>query len=335
LLHDPDRLERLLCGEDSKVQLVLAGKAHPADLVGKAMIKEWTDFIQRCVARPRVVFLVDYDMGVAEHLVHGADVWINTPRRPWEASGTSGMKVLANGGLNLSELDGWWAEAYSAELGWALGDGKEHGDDPAWDATEAEQLYELLENEIIPEFYDRDEQGIPRRWVARVRESMARLAPHYSTNRMIRDYLDHYYFSTAAAYRERLQAETPSEIEQWRTVLDEHWPDLRFGDVSVITDDGPDGPRHSFVVELALGRLSPDVIRVELYADPREEDQPERHPLTPEKPSPEDKPASTSTCTFRATVPARRPASEFTPRVVPWHPQAAVPLESAHILWYR
>ncbi len=209
LLHDPDRLQRMLCGDNSKVQLVLAGKAHPADTAGKAMIREWTEFIRRCDIRPHVVFLVDYDMGIAEHLVHGVDVWINTPRRPWEASGTSGMKVLVNGGLNLSELDGWWAEAYSPDVGWAIGDGLEHDSDPAWDAIEAERLYDLLENEIIPEFYDRDEQGIPRRWIARVRESMARLAPQYSANRMLEQYLEQYYVPGAAAYRARSAAPAP------------------------------------------------------------------------------------------------------------------------------
>ena len=112
------------------------------------------------------IFLSDYDMLLTEHLVQGVDVWINTPRRPWEASGTSGMKVLVNGGINLSELDGWWAEAYTPEVGWALGDGQEHGDDPAWDAVEAEALYDLLEREVIPEFYTRDEQGIPTAWVS-------------------------------------------------------------------------------------------------------------------------------------------------------------------------
>ncbi len=186
LLHDLDRLERILCGPQSRTQLILAGKAHPADTTGKAMIKAWTDFIARCNVRPHVIFLVDYDMDLAEHLVHGVDLWLNTPRRPWEASGTSGMKVLANGGLNLSELDGWWAEAYAPEVGWALGDGLEHDHDPAVDAAEAERLYELLEEEIIPEFYDRDADGIPRRWIARVRESMAGLTPRFSTNRMMR-----------------------------------------------------------------------------------------------------------------------------------------------------
>jgi starch phosphorylase len=141
------------------VQLIIAGKAHPADQAGQALIQEWIQFIRQTEARAHVIFLSDYDMHLTEHLVQGVDVWINTPRRPWEACGTSGMKVLVNGGINLSELDGWWAEAYVPEVGWALGDGQEHGDDPAWDAAEAEKLYDLLEREVIPEFYTRDEAG--------------------------------------------------------------------------------------------------------------------------------------------------------------------------------
>jgi starch phosphorylase len=169
LLHDPPRLLRLLSNSERPVQLIIAGKAHPADQAGQALIREWTHFIRRPEARQHAIFLSDYDMLLTEHLVQGVDVWINTPRRPWEASGTSGMKVLVNGGINLSELDGWWAEAYTPEVGWALGDGQEHGDDPAWDAAEAEALYDLLEREVIPEFYARDGQGIPTAWVARMR----------------------------------------------------------------------------------------------------------------------------------------------------------------------
>ena len=185
------------------MQLIIAGKAHPADQAGQALIQEWMQFIRRPEARPHVIFLSDYDMLLTEHLVQGVDVWINTPRRPWEASGTSGMKVLVNGGINLSELDGWWAEAYTPEVGWALGDGQEHGDDPAWDAVEAEALYDLLEREVIPEFYARDESGIPTAWVKRMRESMARLTPRFSANRTVREYTEQHYLPAAAAYRAR------------------------------------------------------------------------------------------------------------------------------------
>ena len=161
LLHDTARLLRLLSSRDDPVQLVIAGKAHPADQSGQDMIKEWIQFARRPETRGRVIFLPDYDLLAAEHLVQGVDLWINTPRRPWEASGTSGMKVLVNGGLNLSELDGWWAEAYSPDVGWALGDGCEHGDDPAWDAAEAEALYGLLEREVVPAFLRATRGGFP------------------------------------------------------------------------------------------------------------------------------------------------------------------------------
>jgi glycogen phosphorylase len=342
LLHDPDRLERLLCGTESRVQLVLAGKAHPADMAGKAMIRQWTDFISRCDVRPHVIFLVDYDMGVAEHLVHGVDLWINTPRRPWEASGTSGMKILANGGLNLSELDGWWAEAYAPDVGWALGDGLEHDADPAWDAIEAERLYDLLENEIIPEFYDRNGQGIPRRWIARVRESMARLAPQYSTNRMIKDYLERYYLPGAAAYRERTGSRAratgtaaAADIEAWRTLLERHWTEIAFLGYWVETVSGPKSETHSFTVEVDLGRIPPSAVSVELYAEPVEGDVPERHVLTADRVVSGDKRRPGGSYTLRTTLPARRPPGDYTARVVPWHPGALVPLEANHILWYR
>ena len=168
LLHDRERLLRLLTNPQRPVQLIIAGKAHPADQAGQALIAEWIHFIRQPDVRPHVIFLSDDDMLLTEQLVQGVDLWINTPRRPWEACGTSGMKVLVNGGINLSELDGWWAEAYTSEVGWALGDGREHGDDPGWDAHEANALYDLLEREAISEFYTRDERGIPAAWVRRI-----------------------------------------------------------------------------------------------------------------------------------------------------------------------
>ena len=203
LLHDPQRLLRLLSNAQRPVQLIIAGKAHPADQAGQALIQEWVQFIRRPETRPHVIFLSDYDMLLSERLVQGVDVWINTPRRPWEACGTSGMKVLVNGGINLSELDGWWAEAYTPEVGWALGDGQEHGDDPAWDAAEADALYDLLEREVVPEFYARDEQGIPTAWVARMRESMTRLTPLFAASRAVRDYTEQHYLPAAETYHAR------------------------------------------------------------------------------------------------------------------------------------
>src|SRR6202522_2001228 len=218
LLHDPARLLRILANPERPVQLIMAGKAHPEDRAGQALIHEWINFIRRPETRPHIVFLSDYDMLLTEHLVQGVDVWINTPRRPWEASGTSGMKVLVNGGINLSELDGWWAEAYMPDLGWAIGDGGEHGEDPAWDAAEAEALYERLEQEVVPEFYRRDGKGLPAAWVARMRESMARLTPRFSASRAVQEYTEQHYLPAAGAYRSRAaeKGAAAQRLGDWR-----------------------------------------------------------------------------------------------------------------------
>jgi len=230
LLHDQIRLIRILTNPKGPVQLVIAGKAHPADRQGQELIRTWVAFIQQPGVRGRVIFIPDYDLLVAEHLVQGVDLWVNTPRRPWEASGTSGMKVLGNGGLNLSELDGWWAEAYEPEVGWAIGDGHEHGDDPGWDAAEAEALYTLLEREVVPTFYTRDARGIPHAWISKMRASRARLTPRFSANRVVRQYTDEYYVPAAARYRARAadKATLGKQVAAWTRDLAKHWPDVRF-----------------------------------------------------------------------------------------------------------
>ena len=167
------------------MQLIIAGKAHPADQAGQALIQQWVQFIRRPEVRPHAVFLGDYDMLLTENLVQGVDVWINTPRRPWEACGTSGMKVLVNGG-HQSFRTGWLVGGgLHSEVGWALGDGQEHGDDPAHDDFEAGALYDLLEREVVPEFYSRDQNGIPTAWIKRMRESMAQLTPRFSATRAV------------------------------------------------------------------------------------------------------------------------------------------------------
>jgi starch phosphorylase len=181
------------------------------------MIREWIQYVRRHDIRKHAIFLIDYDMLSAARIVEGVDVWINTPRRSWEASGTSGMKVLANGGINLSELDGWWAEAYEPDVGWGLGDGHEHSDDPNWDAAEAAKLYDILENEVVKRFYDRDHEGLPRKWIAMMRESMARLTPAFSANRAVREYTEKYYIPAAAEYRQRQLSNGAlgEEIARW------------------------------------------------------------------------------------------------------------------------
>ena len=220
--------------------MILAGKAHPADKPGQEMIREWIAFIRRHRVQHRVIFLSDYDMLMTEYLTHGADLWINTPRRPWEACGTSGMKILVNGGLNCSELDGWWAEAYTPEVGWAIGDMQEHGNDPAWDAKEAQALYDLLEKEIAPLFYSYDSDGIPRQWIEKVRTSMSRLTPQFSANRAVREYTEKHYIPSAQAYKERLSKNgwKAQQIAGWQKEISEKWSKLRFGEMKVESNSG-------------------------------------------------------------------------------------------------
>ena len=315
LLHDPARLLRLLSNPQRPVQLIIAGKAHPADKAGQALIQQWMRFIRTPEARPYAIFLIDYDMLLTENLVQGADVWINTPRRPWEACGTSGMKVLVNGGLNLSELDGWWAEAYTPEIGWALGDGHEHGDDPAWDAAEAEALYDLLEREVIPEFYNRDSRGIPTVWVQRMRNSMATLTPRFSADRAVREYTENQYIPAAAAYRQRSadKGAAARQLVDWQHAIEKQWPLLHFGAMKVETQAG----QHIFQVEVFLSSLDPAAVRVELYADSGPVRQAmERYGQI-----------------YRAHVSAERPVSDYTVRLLPQYPGVTVPLQTTRILW--
>jgi starch phosphorylase len=327
LLHDRERLIRILSNPHRPVQLVLAGKAHPQDQAGQDLIKEWNDFVQRPEVRGHVVFLSDYDMRMTQELVQGVDLWINTPRRPWEACGTSGMKVLVNGGLNLSELDGWWVEAYSPEVGWAIGDGRDRGDDSGWDAAEADAVYRLLENEIIPEFYDRDENGMPQRWLGRIRESMALLTPRFSASRAIRDYTEDHYLPAAKTFRERADSEGKlgAEVLLWQRDIASHWHTLRFGAVANETHDG----WHRFRVQVFPGSMRPDEFRVQFYADPVAGGQASVVDAVT------DGVETAGALVYRADVAAARPADDYTARATPCHANVAVPLEGSSILWQR
>ena len=327
LLHDPDRLIRLLTDSQHPVQLILAGKAHPEDLPGQALIKEWNDFIKRPDVRSRVVFLSDYDMQMAQELVKGMDLWINTPRRPWEACGTSGMKVLANGGLNISELDGWWAEAYTPEVGWAIGDGREHDEDAAWDTAEVESLYALLEQQVVPEFYDRDAQGLPSRWLGRVRESMATLTPEFSASRAIREYTNDHYLPAAAGYNARSanDGKAGADLSQWQRSIAEQWNTIRFDSINSETKDG----RHRFQIGVVPGGLDPAQFRVELYAGPTADSGAKPEILTACKSSAQP----SGTIVYTVCCQAKRPAADYTARLVPSYPGAYVPLEAGQILW--
>jgi starch phosphorylase len=275
------------------------------------------------------MFLSDYDMLLTERLVQGVDVWINTPQRPWEACGTSGMKVLVNGGLNLSALDGWWAEAYEPNLGWALGDGQNHGGDPAWDVRDASELYDLLERQVIPEFYARDASGRPHAWVGRVRESMATLTPTYSANRSVRQYVEECYLPAATTYRARAESKGAlgENIAVWGRVLDQEWATLKLGRVGINPVEGG----YEYSVEVTHGSVDPGSLLVELYADPQGAGEPFRRAMT--------RAAGDADCEGRslyvASAPAARASGDYCARILPAFPGVSVPLENGRVLWAR
>jgi glycogen phosphorylase len=322
LLHDPERLVRILKNSELPVQLLIAGKAHPADQLGQQLIHQWIEFMKRPEVRDHIIFLSDYDMLLSEHLVAGVDVWINTPRRPWEACGTSGMKVLVNGGINLSELDGWWAEAYAPDVGWALGDGQEHGEDPAWDAQEAETLYTLLEKEVIPEFYHRNGAGFPRNWLKKIRESMALLTPRFSACRTVCEYTEKYYLPAASRYfeRESNQCAQSKELVAWQNQLKQEWPQIKFLNTKVESK----GDRFAYEAELYLSKLDPKKIKVEVYAEGSSLNELKYIRSIAEKPG---------VHLYNGNAPANRQQSDYTLRAMPYLPKGALALETPFILW--
>jgi starch phosphorylase len=266
-------------------------------------------------------------MQISENLVCGVDVWINTPRRPWEASGTSGMKVLVNGGINLSELDGWWAEAYTPEVGWALGDGKEHGDDPAIDAIEAEQLYIILEQQVVPEFYNRNEKGIPTRWTSRMRESMAQLTPRFSADRTVREYTEQRYMPAAKSFLERTadSGKIGKQIAERLQKLNQKWYSLHFGEVNVTTIEN----QYKFNVQVFFSDLDPDLVRVELFANGANGAKPEIIKMKRETKTG----GSSNSYSYNALASSERPASDYTPRALTEIAGVSVPLETNLINW--
>jgi glycogen phosphorylase len=326
LLHDQDRLLSLLKNSVRPVQLIIAGKAHPQDTQGQLLIREWIEFIRRFDVRPHIVFLSDYDMQIAEQLVQGVDVWINTPRRPWEASGTSGMKVLVNGGINLSELDGWWAEAFSPELGWALGDGQEHDDYAAWDAVEANALYELLENEIIPEFYRRDVQALPRDWLRRIGESMAQLTPRFSVTRTLSEYTEQRYIPSAIAYQKRAANNglIASQLVTAQEKIRHHWNEIHFG----ARRNGQCNGKNYVEVEVYLGTLTDQQVTLELYADATATGEVESIPMQLRDPH------VTNPHIYYAYT-TDRLITDFTARLMTKLDGISIPLEDSHIRWQR
>jgi starch phosphorylase len=328
LLTDPERLSRILNHPTNPVQLVLAGKAHPNDRRGREMLHSWIALAQRPEFRRRLVFLEDYDLMLAQDLIQGVDVWINTPRRPWEACGTSGMKVLANGGLNLSELDGWWEEAFTPEVGWAIGStvGRQ---DPDVDHKEADELYAVIETAIVPEFYARDASGMPTAWIKRIRKSMATLTIAYSSNRVVKEYLERgYLFANAEFSRRSAQnCEMANGLCEWATRLGRGWATLHIGETGFALEAG----ERSFSVPIYFGEVDQSDVVVELYADGADGAKPEILKMTRGSPVA----GATNGNLYTARTTSARPATDYTVRIVPAREGAGIPTELPLIAWQR
>jgi starch phosphorylase len=271
IFHDLERLVRILSDHDRPVQIIFAGKAHPRDDRGKEIIKQILSYARQPEFRRRIVFLENHDMELARYLVQGCDVWLNNPIKPLEASGTSGMKVAPNGGLNLSVLDGWWPEAYDGENGWAIGDGQIYEDPEYQNVVESDAIYELLEKEIVPMFYDRTADGLPRRWIARIKASMRTICPLFNTNRMIEEYTRNFYLPAAQKGEQRARDDFAGarQLAAWRASIAERWGEVRVEQVDVV-DAGERvvGAQARIRARVRLDDVSPDEVAVELYHGP-------------------------------------------------------------------
>jgi glycogen phosphorylase len=268
LFRDLDRLARIVNHADRPVQFIFAGKAHPKDQPGKEMVREIIKVAELPEFRRRIVFLEDYDIRLARLMVRGVDVWLNTPRRPLEASGTSGMKVAVNGGLNLSVLDGWWCEAYDGENGWAFGGDQGTEDHDYLDRTEAEALYTLLEQAVAPVFYQRGADGLPREWIRRMKLSLATICPNFNTNRAAEEYTRRFYIPALVNWNCLLadHLDRARRISGWKSRLREGWNGVRIAEVA--SDSGVDlavGDRLTIQALVGLGPLSPEDVNVEIF----------------------------------------------------------------------
>jgi glycogen phosphorylase len=275
MLRDPDRLEQLLLNEERPIQLIVAGKSHPADDGGKALIQQVVRFSDRPEVRHRIAFLPDYDMSMARLLYWGCDVWLNNPLRPLEACGTSGMKSALNGGLNLSIRDGWWDEWYDGENGWEIPSADGVADETRRDDLESSALYGLLEQAVAPKFYERDERGVPPRWIEMVRHTLQALGPKVLASRMVRDYVEEYYAPAAQSVRKTIAAAEDDEaggefgaareLADYRRRAQEAWPKIIITDVDStgLPDTPVLGSKLTLTATVQLAGLSPDEVKVQ------------------------------------------------------------------------
>jgi starch phosphorylase len=332
MLRDPDRLTGILLDKDRPVQMVIAGKSHPADDGGKALVQQMVLFADDPAVRHRIAFLPDYDIGMARYLYHGCDVWLNNPLRPLEACGTSGMKSALNGGLNLSIRDGWWDEMYDGANGWAIPSAAEGTDPDVRDDQEANALYDLIENQVRGRFYDTDRDKLPRRWIEMVRHTLQSLGPQVLASRMVRDYVIELY--TPAERSSRALASdgyaTARELASWISRVREGWPQVSVSHVesSGVADAPELGQQLDVLARVVLGPLSPDDVRVQVAFGPVDENDEIRQPTYLDLGSRELADEERNVWRYEGSVPLeRRGPFGYTVRVLPHHPSLSAPLD--------
>ncbi|MBN1890528.1 MAG: alpha-glucan family phosphorylase [Thermoflexales bacterium] len=335
VLHDIERITRILTDINCPVQIIFAGKAHPHDNPGKEIIRQIVHFARRPDMRRHVVFIEDYDITVARYLVQGVDIWLNTPRRPLEASGTSGMKATLNGALNLSVLDGWWVEGYNVDTGWAIGQGEEYEDHAYQNEVEAHALYTLLEKEVVPLFYTRGTDGLPRAWISRMKSAMRSISPIFNTNRMVRQYTEEFYLPALERYRALIGDDLKRArlLTEWKEKASSNWPALKIVEItSEVHDEMTVGDTLVVRAWLELGELTPDDVRVELYHGAIDADGEILWPkITPLGPTGQVKRKRHEFVGAISTATSGRHG--YTVRVLPRHPDLGDPYKQDLILW--
>lgn len=334
IFRNPDRIAALLNNKDRPVQFIFAGKAHPRDNGGKELIQRVVQQARKPEYRRRVVFLEDYDMNICRYLIQGVDVWLNNPRRPLEASGTSGMKVVTNGGLNLSVLDGWWCEGYDGDNGWAIGAGEEYTDLTYQDDVESRALLDLIEQDIVPTFYKRGSDGLPREWIRRMKRSIMTLVPVFNTNRMVEEYTERCYIPShrRASRLSADQLKAARELATWRRRMAGEWSQVKIESVEAPSSELQVGSEFPVKVRVNLGSISPEEVEVQLchgvldamgdIADLR---------ATPLKP---EASRNGPVVLYTGTVPCRASGQfGYTVRVLPKHPNLQHSFEPGLVTW--
>ncbi len=334
ILSDPDRLARILNDPQRPVQIIYAGKAHPQDHPGKEVIRNIIHLARRPEFRDRIVFIEDYDLNVARYLVQGVDVWLNNPRRPLEACGTSGMKAAANGALNVSILDGWWAEGYLPGLGWAIGKGEEYEDEALQDQIESQATYDLLEKEIVPLFYHRGRDNLPREWIQMMKQSMKTLAAYFNTHRMVQDYFHQYYYPLSSLWEKIREDQFRGirELARWMKNLKANWGRIEIVEKRSETKKGLTlGDTLWVEVDLKLPGLIPQDLNVEIYWGPvNSKAEFLSRSFLPMEPIRQNGPLTT----FRGEIPCQSVGRfGFRIRILPHHPFLCNPFSLGLILW--